>query len=104
MSQENVEVVRALFETAGAWLDAGLEFLAPEIELHLYGAFPDLDAVYRGHEGVERFTDLFNAPWEELSVDAERFIDLGDRAKRTVVRMDAFRDHHKALEAVGLTP
>jgi hypothetical protein len=83
MSQENVEVVRALFETAGAWLDAGLEFLAPEIELHLSGAFPDLDAVYRGHEGVERFTDLFNAPWEELSVDAERFIDLGDQAKRT---------------------
>src|SRR2546427_13227222 len=79
MSQENVEIVRALVETAGGHLDAGLSFLAPDIELHLTGVFADLDPVYRGHRGVLEFVDVFNAPWQELSVVPERFIDLGER-------------------------
>ena|SRR5256885_9581462 len=132
MSQENIEVVRRLVErtnAAGGHLDAGLEFMAPEIELHLSGVFPDLDPVYRGHEGVREFVALFNAPWEELSVTPERFFDLGEQVlvlsrfegkgrdgieaslpmghihtvrDGQVVRMDAFADQKKALEAAGL--
>ena len=129
MSQENVEIVRKLAETAGVHLDAGLEFLAPDIELHLSGVFPDLDPVYRGHEGVRRFAALFIAPWEELSLNAERFFDLGERILTLsrfeargrdgievnlemahvwtlrggqVIRMDAFADRGEAVEAAGL--
>jgi uncharacterized protein len=130
MSQENVEIVRRLYETTDGHLDAGLEFLAPEIELHLTGVFPDLEPVYRGHEGVQEFVERFNAPWEELSVDPSRFIDNGDQVlvfshfhargrdgievsiplahlwtlrSDQVVRMDAFADQEKALEAAGLS-
>lgn len=129
MSRQNVEVVRKLAETAGAQLDAGIHFLAPDIELHLTGVFPDLDPVYRGHEGVRRFAALFIAPWEELSLNAERFFDLGERVLTLsrfeargrdgievnlemahvwtlrgglVVRMDAYADRGEALEAAGL--
>ena len=129
MSQRNVEVVRKLAETAGAQLDAGIDFLAPDIELHLSGVFPDLDPIYRGHDGVRRFAALFVGPWEELSLNVERLFDLGERVLTLsrfeakgrdgievnlemahvwtlrgglVVRMDAYADRGEALEAAGL--
>jgi ketosteroid isomerase-like protein len=103
--------------------------MAPEIELHLSGVFPDLAPVYRGHEGVRQFVERFNATWEELISDAYRYEDLGDRVLSLthlrgrgrdgievvlemghvwtfrdglITRMDAFADPHKALEAAGL--
>ena len=130
MSQENVAVVRTLTRTAGADLSGWLEFLAPEIELHLSGVFPDLAPVYRGHEGVHQFVARFNATWDELISDAYRYEDLGDRVlslthmrgrgrdgievvlemghvwtfrEGQITRMDAFADPRKALEAVGLS-
>jgi hypothetical protein len=123
----------------------------------LSGVFPDLDPVYRGHEGVQRFVDLFNAPWEELipdarpyrghqgyadwladwgaawsgfSVEAERWLDAGDKVvlvlkltargrasgvevkrrdamvltarDRKSIRIDYYKSEAQALEAVGL--
>ena len=130
MSEENVEVIRRMVETAGGHLDAGLEFMDPEVELHLSGVLPDLDPVYRGHEGVLEFVSLFNEPWEELSVTPSRFFDLGEQVLvlsqfeargrdgietslpmahlwtlrgGKVVRMDAFADQQQALEAAGLS-
>ena len=130
MSQENVELIRTLYETAGGYLDRGLKVFAPDIELRLSGVFPDLDPIYRGHEGVREFVALFNSPWLEMVVEPERFIDLGEqvlvlsRFRGTgragietqlslahlwtlrdgqVPRMDAFSNHEKALEAVGLS-
>src|SRR2546423_12225502 len=79
MSATNVEMVRALTRTAGADLSGWLDFMAPEIELHLSGVFPDLDPVYRGHHGVREFVARFNATWEELTPDVYRYVDLGDR-------------------------
>jgi ketosteroid isomerase-like protein len=130
MSRENVEIVRALHETAGGHLDAGVDFMAPDIELHLTGVFPDLDPVYRGHEGVQQFVAVFNVPWTKLAVEVERYIDLAEQVLSLsyfegtgrdgiearlplahlwtlrdglVTRMDAFSDHDDALEAVGLS-
>jgi ketosteroid isomerase-like protein len=129
MSQENVDIVRNMHRTAGADLTAGLHFMAPDIELHLTRVFPDLEPVYRGHEGVKKFVALFNAPWEDLSVEVDRYIDLGDRVLSIstfhgkgrdgvevvmplahiwtlrdgqIARMDAYADHSEALKAVGL--
>jgi hypothetical protein len=48
MSAENVELIRTLTRTVGADLSGWLEFMAPEIELHSSGVFPDLAPVYRG--------------------------------------------------------
>src|SRR3954469_18791647 len=129
MSQENVEIVHMMYETATGKLDPDFGFVAPEVEFHLSGAFPDLDPVYRGHTGIRDLNDQLNAPWEEISLDPERLIDMGEQVlvlchfhargrdgievrlpfahlwtlrNGQVVRMDAFSDQQKALEAVGL--
>jgi len=132
MSQENVEIARAWYEKASTTgrLEAVFENLSPEVEFHRSGAFPDLDAVYRGHEGVRKLNDELNDPWEQFTLEPDRFIDLGEqvlvlshfRARGRdgievrlpfahlwtvrdglVVRMDAFSGHEEALEAVGLS-
>ena len=80
--------------------------------------------------GVREFAARFNATWEELTADAYRYVDLGNRVLTLthlrgrgrdaievmlemghvwtvrdglIVRMDAFADPQKALEAVGLS-
>jgi ketosteroid isomerase-like protein len=132
MSQENVEIARASYQklNASGSLDAAYEFLSPDVEFHVSGAFPDLDAVYRGHDGVRRLNDQLNEPWEQFKLEPDRFIDLGEqvlvlshfRAKGRdgievrlpfahlwtlrdglVVRMDAFAGHEQALDALGLS-
>jgi ketosteroid isomerase-like protein len=132
MSQENVEVVRAMYEVANARgkLDADFALLAPDVEFHVSGAFPDLDPVYRGHEGVRKLNEALNEPWLTLSLDPEKFIDAGSRVlvlnrfhargrdgmelkldlanlwtvrDGQIVKMEAFADHERALEAVGLS-
>jgi ketosteroid isomerase-like protein len=130
VSEDNVEIVRELYRaTAGGKMDASFEFLAPEVEFHLSGAFPDLGDVYRGHDEIRRLNDQLNAPWEEISLLPERIVDLGERVlvlcrfhaigrdgievklpfahlwtlhDGQVVRMDAFSDQAAALEAAGL--
>jgi ketosteroid isomerase-like protein len=132
MSQENVEIVRSMYAAANAGdkLEANFEVLAPDVEFHVSGAFPDLDRVYRGHEGVEKLNQALNEPWVTLSLDPEKFIDVGSRVlvlshfhargrdgmemrrrlanlwtvrDGQIVRMEAFADHVSALEAVDLS-
>jgi uncharacterized protein len=132
MSRENVEIVRAMYEVAnaGGKLDANFDLLAPDVELHVSGAFPDLDRVYRGHEGMRKLNEALNEPWETLSLEPHDFIDAGSRVlvlsrfhargrdgmevtldlanlwtvrNRRIVRMDAFMDRAEALEAAGLS-
>jgi ketosteroid isomerase-like protein len=80
MSQENVEVVRALFT---AWnqdeLEDFLDCISPEWEWHPARLFPGTDAVYRGKQGFTRFWKTFREPWESIRVEIERIEDLGDR-------------------------
>jgi uncharacterized protein len=130
MSKPNAEIVRSMYETTTGRLDPDFGVLAPDVEFHLSGVFPDLDPVYRGHEGIRTLTDQLNAPWQAISLEPERLIDLDERVlvlshfqargrdgiearlefahlwtlrNGEVVRMDAFSDHQKALEAVGLS-
>jgi uncharacterized protein len=130
MSQENVALVRSYYEAVNrSDRDAVSAFLAPEVEFHLAGLFPDLARVYRGRVEVQTFLDQFAEPWRELSIEPERFIDVDARvlvflrfrargrdgivvelplahlwtmSDGRAVRMDAYSDQLKALEAVGL--
>jgi ketosteroid isomerase-like protein len=130
MPSQNVEIIRSLYEAANRRdYEAYFARLAPEIEFHLSGAFPDLDHVYRGHTGIQEFADQFIEPWEELSVEPDRMIEIDDRVLALVhfrargrdrievqlplahlwtlwnglaVRMDAYSNQQKALEAAGL--
>lgn len=129
MSQKDVERLRKLYEAANRGdVDAYFDGVSPEIEFHLSGAFPDLEPVYRGHAGVRRFFEQFTEPWEELSVEPDRFVDRGSRIVALVhfhargrdgievqlplahlwtiedgqaVRMDADADQDEALKAMS---
>jgi ketosteroid isomerase-like protein len=131
MSQENVEVVRAIY---GAW-EAGdypaafdrfhedVEWLGP----------PDVSSsgAARGHEGVRQALATWVGTWEDYHYELGELIDSGDqvlvagrqrgRGKGSgvevseeifsvwtlrsgkVVRQQMFRDRTQALEAAGLS-
>jgi ketosteroid isomerase-like protein len=78
MSQENIEVVKRLYEAFQVGgLDAALEYLDPEI------LWEDLDALpgggtYRGFDGLRQSLDRFSEAWGDLSLTAEELVDAGD--------------------------
>ena len=121
-----------MYEVAnrGDKLDANFEVLAPDVEFHVSGAFPDLDRMYHGHEGVKKLNEALNDPWVALSLEPEKFIDAGSRVlvlsrfhargrdgmemtrhlanlwtveDGQIVRMQAFAERAAAFEAVGLS-
>ena len=132
MAESNEDVVRSMYEAPSGRMDPNFAVLASDVEFHVSGAFPDLEGVYRGHDGVRALTERLNEPWEEISLEPERIIDVDDervvvlshfRARGRdgievklpfghlwtlrggkIVRMDAFADHQQALRAVGLDP
>ena len=133
MSQENVERLRAGFESFLAGRsDFGVELLDPEVEWDgTDSGVPDLAAVYRGVDGVQRFWREWLASWETVSFEYE-LIDAGDlvlavidqrmvgRSTRIevpfgkyahlytfrnglIVHWKGYRNQADALEAVGLS-
>jgi ketosteroid isomerase-like protein len=129
MSQENVELVRRVYD---AYLrgDAATALSAfdPEIEWDARH-HPD-GHVYHGHEGVQQFILGWLSTWETFETEIEDYLDADDdvvvltretgRLKGSglevsarhaeiytlrdgkVVRWRAFADQRDALEAVGL--
>jgi ketosteroid isomerase-like protein len=86
MSQENVEIVKALFAASGemdkkALLAALPELIAqacdPEIEWYEDPQRAD-GRVYRGHSGVRESFERWFDQWDEYGAEAERFVDCGD--------------------------
>ena len=80
MSQENVEVVRSVWD---AWnrgdLEGILDGISPESEFHPSGRFMDTQQVYRGREEYVDFWREFRAAWEEITIGIERIEDLDNR-------------------------
>jgi uncharacterized protein len=83
MSQENVELVRRVFEaTARRDAEAVIALYHPEIEWDTSRA--ELGrmiggGVFRGYEGARRFLRSYNEAWEQLNYEIEELIDAGDR-------------------------
>lgn len=75
------DLIHAVYD---AWrendLDALLETLDPEIEFRTSGAYPDLEPVYRGHDGMRAFWEAIRAPWEWFHLYVERIVEGHDRA------------------------
>jgi ketosteroid isomerase-like protein len=80
MSQENVALARQLYD---AWNRGDLaligEHLTDDFELRPFLGFLDVDEVYRGKEGWERFADSWLEAWEAAPIEIERIEDLGER-------------------------
>ena len=80
MSEENVEVVRKIFDAYNRGdLQATLDPLAPEFEFRPSGLFMDTEGVYRGREGWVEFWHTFRAAWESITIRVERIDDLGEQ-------------------------
>jgi ketosteroid isomerase-like protein len=88
MSQENVEIVRQVYEAA-AGHDAERIFA-------LYDPDVELDAsrieavwasgVYRGHQGLRDFFREWNEAWEGVDYSYDELIDAGDQVVSIVTR------------------
>jgi ketosteroid isomerase-like protein len=78
MSEQNVEVVRGLYELWNAG-DLGLEFLAPDVEWDVSRWAPDLPAVAHGHDEMQNLTQSLVGMWDEVRFEPRQFYERGDR-------------------------
>src|SRR3954451_20152576 len=79
MSQENVKIMRAVYEALnrGGFASA-ISYAHPEIEFHTYAQSPQA-GVYRGKEAVLRYNvDLFEQ-FESIRFEIDELVDAGDR-------------------------
>ncbi len=130
MSQENVEIVRALFEALDAGdMAAARELWHPDVIVRTVKDWPE-PGPYVGREATVRFHEQLLDTWDANSVVlAGDFIDAGDRVavryiwrgagrgpdmnmeltlvftirKGRIFYQEFFWDHAEALEAVGLS-
>src|ERR1700682_2463994 len=77
MSQENVEVVRSLYE---GWLrgEIGLDRLDPEISMVESETLPGAASAY-GIEAGERYMRSFANYWEQIRLEPQEYIDAGNQ-------------------------
>ena len=68
-------------------LDWILDHIAPDWEYQTVQLFPGMDRVYRGRDGFIRFWENLREPWETITIEIERVVDLGDQ----VVDLQTFR-------------
>jgi ketosteroid isomerase-like protein len=92
MSEENVELMRRVFDAAsrradptGRAVDAldhdsmavVYKSMAPEVEVHEDPRFPEA-GIYQGVEAVRGYFERFAESFDEFSFEAEEFIGLAD--------------------------
>lgn len=82
MSQENVETIRQMVETANAsgWDAEALvdDWVDPEARMYPAPDFPGPD-VYVGREDIVTFVREWTSTFDDLRWQLEQLIDLGDR-------------------------
>jgi ketosteroid isomerase-like protein len=89
VSQENVEIVRRVYEAAARRDPATvLALYDPEVELdpsrlQAVGLF---DRVYHGHDGLRSFFREWHEAWEGIEYDYDELIDAGERVISVVTR------------------
>ena len=76
MSQGNVEVVRRTIDIFNRGEDA-LDLLDPGIEWTTTGIFVEPNT-YRGHEEVRGFVEALTNEFEDVRVEPDELIDVGD--------------------------
>ena len=128
MSQENVEIVRAIYDE---WLRGGLalDMFDPEMAMLEADTLPGAASAY-GIEAVRGYMESFKNYWDEIRFEPQEYIEAGDqvvviarlvgRGKTSGVevtrtwgyvwtlrgeralRMQGYADRDEALKAVGL--
>jgi ketosteroid isomerase-like protein len=132
MSQENVEIVRRIYDDfeRDGW-DSAMRFASPDIELHGTSGGLSEGNVARGIAAVREMFEEWDAEaWEETRLNPQEFIDVGDQVvvfqhelrrgrgsgvdvesetamlfelrDGSVTRIQGFMDQEQALKAAGL--
>ena len=130
MSQENVEIVRRIFDGWNRRDSSTSELIDPDIEYDLAMGI-DLDGTYRGPAEIAKVLGTFWGAFEDIRTEIEECLPVGDhvvlglhwygRGKRSGVEIDwagwhvwtlrdgkavhwrQVRTKREALEAVGLS-
>ena len=77
MSQENVEIVRRIYDAyVSGDFETALSFVDPELTLDV--SIRPEDKVYRGHEGVAESLRTWTGTWEAFRIEVQELIDAGD--------------------------
>jgi ketosteroid isomerase-like protein len=130
MSEENVEVVRAVYDQ---WREGDFKTTDVLDPLVLFVLPPEFLAAgtYLGLERLAEYTRGFLEPWTRVTIEAEEIFDAGDSVVvaalqrglgsrsgaptelryfqvwtfrgRKVIRFENFRERAEALEAAGLS-
>jgi ketosteroid isomerase-like protein len=87
MSQENVEIVRTLYELGGDPFNAAPDqvdrvfhdHLDEQFEVRLPSDYPEGEPVFRGRAGVEEMFAMLADTWGKWRFEPDRFVDAGDR-------------------------
>ena len=133
MSQENIEIVRRMYEfLSGRDWEGMLDLLDPDVEQHGTVGGLEEDHVSRGADQIrQRFEAEDNEVWDEHRIEPVRFIDAGERVvvvqheyqrgkgsgveieidtasvfdvrDGRIVRIQSYMNPAAALEAVGLS-
>ncbi|HEX2129037.1 MAG TPA: nuclear transport factor 2 family protein [Solirubrobacterales bacterium] len=98
MSQENVEIVRRLWDAANRRdRDAVLSLYDRDVELDVTGfPFPATEGgTYQGHDGLRRLFREWRDTWRDADAQLHEVVDAGD----TVVAVYTYRAHGRTSGA-----
>jgi ketosteroid isomerase-like protein len=130
MSQETLEIVRAVFDQRSEGdFKTSFDLLDEHVVFVLRPEFPDA-GTYVGPESIRAYTRGFLEPWTHLTMEAEELLDAGDTVVvglrqrgvgdasgvptelhyfqlwtfrgGKVIRLENIRERDEALEAAGL--
>ncbi len=103
MSQENVEIVRKVYDAVARRDDVTpFEFYAEEIVWDLSrweAAFLDSEPIYRGHDGVRQsWRDRISA-FGDVDYEVDELVEVGDKVLAVVRERDIGRASGVSVEA-----
>ena len=99
MSQEDIERLRRGYEAFNeGGVDAIVERLAPEIQIHDRESSPDR-RTYHGPGGIRELFEATTEAFDELVLEPEEFIDAGDHT--IVILRQQVRGRRSGAEFVG---
>jgi ketosteroid isomerase-like protein len=74
--QENVEIIRKVYEQAGNDPDANVDLLAAEAVMDWTASRAPYSGIYRGQDEILAFWRIFAEAWEEWSVELKEVIEI----------------------------
>jgi ketosteroid isomerase-like protein len=85
MSQENIEIVRGIYERWGEGDFHTADVFDSHVVFVLRPDFPDAGA-HLGTEGVAAYMRGFLEPWTHITIEAEEVIEAGDSVLVAIVQ------------------